>query len=83
MPFLEYKCENGHVSEHFYKTFAAAEGQSVMLCSTCNKPAPLIYSVPLGFSLYGNPDGWTHPSPSKRYNTKTVSQKEGNRNACG
>jgi hypothetical protein len=39
--------------------------------------------VPLPAMFYGNPEGYFKPSATKRYNTKVVSQKEGNSSAAG
>jgi len=90
MPIHEFKCDSGHITERFFKTFEQAEGVDFVACDEfvngrlCNRPADrVIFSRTLEPMFYGNPDGYAKPSPTKRFNTKTVSQKEGNKNAIG
>jgi predicted nucleic acid-binding Zn ribbon protein len=80
MPFYEYVCEkNSHHFERFFKTFGAAEEHSETTICDCGSTAQRIASVILGVALYGNPDGFEHPSPTKRWSTSHVNQVGGNR----
>lgn len=81
MPFHEYQCEAGHVTEKFFKSFAAAEGVEEIDCTVCSAKAKRIISQILGFALYGDPAGYHKPSPTKRHSTKLVSSKIGNKYA--
>lgn len=83
MPFMEYKCSNGHVTERFFKNIRTAEECHYIECEQCGQRADKIFSVPLGFGLYGDPAGYEKPSVTKRFSTKTVSKKEGNSAAIG
>lgn len=78
MPILEYECSNGHVSETFFKSISEGEHTPTTVCPLCGLISSKIFSAPLGFGLYGNPEGYSKPSTSRRFNTKTVSQKMGN-----
>lgn len=86
MPFYEYLCDNGmnqHVITKFFKTFSEAEPfiDEIQCGGHCifAKRIPSLGS----FALYGDPEGYHKPSPTKRFTTKTVSQKEGNKNSIG
>lgn len=85
MPIHPYKCNQGHITDLFFKTFAAAElnKDTEFKCELCGEPTERILGVPLEAHLYGNPDGYAKPSPTKRYNTKTVSQRDGNKHSAG
>ncbi len=78
MPFHEFKCPEGHVTEKFFKSFSAAEGVETIDCTVCSASANRIVSAPLGFGFYGDPAGYHKPSALKRFNTKTASKKVGN-----
>ena len=93
MPFYEYRC-----TEHrdrpdspassfeftvFFKTFSEAEEYADQALCDCGETATRIPSSPLGFGLYGDPTGYSKPSATKRFNTKTVSKYQGNRSAVG
>lgn len=86
MPFLEFECPNGHVTEHFYKTISAGASMDYVICMECginnNVMAKKTPSRPLGFGLYGDPAGYDKPSTTRRYSTKT-SEKHGNSNSAG
>lgn len=83
MPILEFECSLGHRSEKFYGTITAGDRVPHIPCPVCTQDAPKVPSSPLQAHFYGNPDGYDKPSPTKRFNTKTVSQKEGNRYSGG
>jgi hypothetical protein len=112
MPFLEFECPLGHVTEKFFKSISKGESVKRVLCEDCyvwkhgEKPeygavaldmvdgdpneypwnetwAVKVMSRPLGFGLYGDPAGYDKPSATKRFNTKTVSRKEGNASSVG
>lgn len=76
MPFLEYECALGHVTEQFFKTISEGENTPYIQCPECFHKADKIFSVPLGFGLYG--PGFYKPSATKRESYKTVSKKHGN-----
>jgi hypothetical protein len=78
----EYRCEDGHVTEQFFRSISAGAGVQSVQCN-CGKIALRIMSVPLGFGLYGNPAGYYKPSPTKRTSNKVVSGLTGNKNAVG
>ncbi len=86
MPYYEYNCENGvnqHTIVKFFKTFEEAEPFiDEIKCDGHGCFCPRIPSLG-SFALYGNPDGYSKPSPSKRFTTKTVSQKDGNKHSIG
>jgi len=89
VPIFDYKCPQGHVFEKFFKTFKEAEANKRKhpLCPVCAPkfaPSELVeFSVPRPAMFYGNPDGWSRPSPTKRHSTKLVSAIEGNSSAVG
>jgi hypothetical protein len=88
MPYMEYECILGHRTEQFYKTISAAEDAKAIACPKCSelnstKFAVKVPSRPLEAHLYGNPEGYHKPGATKRFNTKTVSQKDGNKYAAG
>lgn len=83
MPILEYQCSEGHITEKLFLTFAAAEGQDCVECEECGQEADMVPSVPFPAMFFGSPDGYHKPSPRKRYSTKLVSQKDGNKHAIG
>lgn len=85
MPTYEFKCMNcAEVTELFYKTISAADGVEGTVCPACGGMARRAnITAPLPAHLYGNPDGYHKPSATKRFNTKTVSQKTGNDCAIG
>ena len=78
MPFLEYRCDDGHLQEIFFKSIKEGEHTPSIMCDVvgCNKVANKIFSVPIGFGLYGS--GFYKGSATKRESTKTVSIKHGN-----
>jgi hypothetical protein len=80
---MEYECSSGHVTERFFKSFRESDAAKEVTCEVCGEPARKIPSRILGWALYGNPDGWTNPSKTKRWSYKTVSQVEGNSSAAG
>lgn len=87
MPFYEYECRGGketHTFSVFYKTFKEAEvHENHAACHVHKCIGDRIVSMPLQAHLYGNPDGFSKPSPTKRFTYKTVSQKEGNSSSAG
>lgn len=82
MPIHQYRCPEGHITERFFKTFAAADDVTITFCEHCEGVGERIISTPLPAMFYGNPDGYHKPSATKRYNTKLVTQK-GNAHAAG
>lgn len=86
MPIHEYKCLKGHITERFFPTFRQAEEEreQPVTCEQCGEQAAYQeFSTPCPAHLYGNPEGYYKPSPTKRYSTKLVSQLEGNSSAVG
>lgn len=84
MPMLEYECQRcGHRTERFFRSISDGEEIVTVHCEDCNDLAQKVPSIPLQAHLYGNPDGYHKPSPTKRFNTKTVSQIQGNSSAIG
>jgi hypothetical protein len=79
MPLHQFQCEDNHITEKLFRTFAAAEGVSEVVCTECGQTAQRIASVPFPGHFYG--EGFYRPSPTKRYNTKLVSQKDGNKHS--
>jgi hypothetical protein len=52
-------------------------------CTVCGQPTKrVIFSVPLEAHLYGDPDGYYKPSPTKRHSYKLAS-KDGNKDSMG
>lgn len=86
MPTYEYCCSNSvnsHIISKFFPTFKEAEPfMDEIHCDGHCCFAPRIMS-PGFFALYGDPAGYHNPSPTKRFTTKTVSQKEGNQHSWG
>lgn len=80
---MEYRCENGHITEEFFRTISAAAEVATIQCSQCGQMASKIISTPLGFALYGSPEGYYKPSATKRSSTKLVSNVTGNKNSVG
>ena len=78
MPIYEYACKNGHKEERFYRSFSVVEPNDCIVCTTCGQPSERQVSLPLQPILYGNPDGYHKPSPTKRHSYKTISEKDGN-----
>lgn len=87
MPFYEYLCTadvEDHVVEKFFTTFSSAQADiDETICPTHGCIAKRIPSQPFQALLLGNPDGYHRPSPTKRFTTKTVSQKDGNKYSAG
>jgi hypothetical protein len=94
MPFHVYECSAGHRTERFFKTISEGELYDMIICDACGDEslpgggkkyvlAKKVPSAPLGFGLYGSPEGYDKPSPTKRYSTKLVSRKEGNASSAG
>ena len=83
MPILEFQCALGHTTEKLFRSFVAAAGATFIQCGECENEAELIASVPYAAHLHGSPEGYYKPSPSKRYSTKLVSQKDGNKHSAG
>lgn len=89
MPTYEYRCARGHVVEEFFKTISEGSKYNTSLCLLCFKnnndivSAFKIPSVPLPAHLYGNPAGYSRPSPTKRFSTKTASREQGNSDSNG
>ena len=79
---MEYQCENGHVSERFFRSISAAAEVQAVQCDECGMNADKIISAPLGFALYGNPAGFDKPSPTKRFSTK-LATSWGNKDSAG
>lgn len=83
----EYICEadiEPHVVEKFFLSFSSAAPEiDETLCPEHGCVAKRIPSSPFPAHLLGNPNGYHKPSPTKRFNTKTVSQKEGNKYSAG
>ena len=80
MPSYQYVCTtcNNEFTE-FYRSFAAgAEFIDEAPCKQCQGKADRVQSVPLQAALYGSPEGYFRPSPTKRFTTKTVSKEDGN-----
>lgn len=79
MPYYEYQCPEGHVITEFFRSFSLASSyENSLPCPEHGCASPRVPSTPLPAHLYGNPNGYHNPSPTKRFNTKTVSQKDGN-----
>ncbi len=75
MPLFSYLCENQHTTERFFSTITEGDEmrEAELSCTVCGAPSKRIeFVVPLTAHLYGNPDGYYRPSPSKRSSTKTV-----------
>jgi hypothetical protein len=87
MPFLEFECPQGHVVEYFCRSISEGERLTQVVCGECMTDPPTmakkIISMPLPAHLYGDPQGWSRPSPTKRHSTKLVSKKTGNESAVG
>jgi hypothetical protein len=92
MPFHEYECPNGHITERFFKSLSEGEQVQKVECQQCitgactgfyDQPvwAKKIVSRPLGFGFYGSPDGFHKPSALKRHSTK-LAAASGNANAA-
>jgi hypothetical protein len=80
MPIHEFKCPNGHMTEKLFVSFAKAQGVTQIPCVTCQAPSTKqSFSTPLPAHLYGTPDGYYKPSPTKRTTTKAFSGIHGNR----
>lgn len=80
----EYQCPEGHLIEKFFKSFSeAAPEEDKTTCLEHGVTAERIMSTPLAAHLYGDPEGYHKPSPTKRFNTKTVSKKDGNKHSAG
>jgi hypothetical protein len=83
----EYRCPfsaRKETFEKFFKSFSEAEKYAEFApCPVCEAESPRVMSATLGFGLYGAPDGYYKPSPTKRFNTKLVSSIEGNSSAIG
>ena len=78
----QYECPTCKATmEKFFRSISA--GDAPQVCEKCGAPTKKQFSRILGFGLYGNPEGYAKPSACKRFNTKTVSQKEGNSSAIG
>lgn len=73
MPFHEFKCTEGHVTEIFFRNFASADATPFVECSVCQQVAEKIISAPLPAMMFGSPDGYSNPSSLKRYSTKLSS----------
>lgn len=82
MPFHEFACKNEHVTTKLFLSFASAEGVEEIPCEECGEPANRVMSVPFPAHLYGNPDGFYKPSPTKRYSYKLATEK-GNADSAG
>jgi hypothetical protein len=95
MPFYSYVCDStvnlplehpgpAYVFTVFYKSFAEAlPFIEHTKCDLCGWNATRVQEATLPAHLYGDPAGYDKPSPTKRFNTKTVSQKTGNNNSVG
>ncbi len=73
MPFFDYQCEDGHVTEEFFSTITKgeeAEGKPGV-CAACGKPTQRVVSSGVAVHFLGNPAGWSKPSPSQRHSYKT------------
>ena len=82
MPFYEYACPVHKTFDRFYKSFIEAEQYlEEAPCPQCKRASSRIVSAPLGFGLYG--EGFYKGSATRRYSTKLVSKKDGNKNAIG
>lgn len=79
----EYRCANHHEFELFFKSFSAAEPHEKETKCDCGEVAKRVPSLSLEAHLYGNPSGYSKPSPTKRYSTKLVSKLTGNKSAVG
>lgn len=83
MPVYEYRCPKcGKLTERFYTSFASASNASSVACQ-CGALSLRVPSVPLKPHLYGRPDGYHHPSPTKRFSTKVASEIDGNKYTDG
>jgi putative FmdB family regulatory protein len=90
----EYECTTCKKRfEKFFRSFSEAQPhEKITDCPHCGvktvdkdgrkinlfEPAKRVPSVPLGFALYGDPAGYSKPSTTKRWSTKTYSRKDGN-----
>lgn len=77
MPYYEYRCTCGSDTEVFYRSIAEGQKHPTVICSVCGLEAGRVPSVPFPAHLYGNPEGYSKPSPLKRHSTKLASA-EGN-----
>ena len=79
----EYRCPEGHEFEIFFRSFSEAEPHESSAMCQCGEEAQRIPSTPLEAHLYGNPAGYSKPSPTKRHSTKLVSALTGNKSSVG
>jgi hypothetical protein len=82
VPYLEYRCQEGHTTEKFFRSITEGEASPSIQCLACRKPALKIFSIPLPAHFYGNPEGYDKPSPAKRFSTKLAAQS-GNSGSMG
>jgi hypothetical protein len=75
LPYYEYQCGEGHVTERLFKTFQAAEGIDWVVCATCAGTADRVLSVPFPAHFHGNPDGFYKPSPQKRFSYSKMTER--------
>lgn len=86
MPTYEFHCNPCNETREIFMSMKEADQREYdgsIVCDTCMRPISRVPVVPLQSHLYGDPSGYHKPSPLKRFNTKTVSQKRGNNGAIG
>jgi hypothetical protein len=87
MPSYTFACTNpscGETRDAFLSMSQADDLEANGICDSCFRgKVARVPVVPLAAHLYGNPQGYYKASPLNRFTTKTVSQKEGNKNAIG
>lgn len=97
MPHYEFDCPRHGRIKRFYKSFPEAashidrtvcgevtkDGTTLDDREFCGEIAQRALSAPFQPICYGNPEGYGKPSATKRYSTKLVSQKDGNKYAAG
>ncbi len=78
----EYLCKNCHLEfERFYKSMSIASAYESSAQCDCGAIAVRTPSSPFSAHLYGDPEGYAKPSPTKRHSTKLVSAKTGNKHS--
>ena len=82
MPSIEFVCTKcDETFEHLF-SFADVKDEMFMSCPVCHGSVPrVLFSQTLEPHFYGT--GWHKPSPTKRFNYKTVSQETGNKYSAG
>ena len=83
MPIIEFRCTQCNYTFDKLFWFPEVKDEMYEACPRCGKDTPrILFSRTLEPHFYGNPDGYSAPSPTKRYSTKLVAQS-GNDSAVG